>query len=90
VPRLSIDEDLPGFNFQIVNDSRLTQRDCDEVGAKLMSGWLRGRVHTRLDHDQSISITVTGPLTIDQYKFVTREIERETDALLHSISPPWI
>jgi hypothetical protein len=78
---VNFDEDLPGFNFQIGNDSRLTQRDCDEVGAKLMSSWLGARVHTRLDRDQNILIMVTGPLTVDQYRMVTQEIKRETDRI---------
>ncbi len=73
-----------GFEFSIVADS-LTEADCDSVTCKLkrvMAGWMDTRAIVRLGPDQTMAITVVGPLTVQQYRRLTEEIDREGNRIL--------
>ena len=82
--RKQSDQSPPGFDFSIVNDSALTDHDCDDVAFSLewrMAGWVGPRAHVRLADDHTIAITVSGPLTVAEYRIVTNEIAREARRL---------
>jgi hypothetical protein len=74
----------PGFNFGITNESVLTEHDCGDVACSLemlVARWAGSGVYVRLEDKHTIGITVTGPLTVERYRMVTQEIEREADRI---------
>jgi hypothetical protein len=76
----SQDDPPPGFSFIIANGSPMTEGDCDAVArslGRMMAGWTGSRLHTRLAGQHTISITVSGPLTVEQFQMVSQKVEQE-------------
>jgi len=44
---------------------------------RMMAGWTGSRLHTRLAGQHTISITVSGPLTVEQFQMVSQKVEQE-------------